>query len=50
MNQVTQQKDENNDGTSVLELIRRIKSGAVDPKTLSVEDRRACVQHMSLEK
>jgi transposase-like protein len=41
--------EDHSDGTSVLELIRRIKSGAVNRKGLSVEDRRACVQHMSLE-
>jgi len=33
----------------VLEVIRTIKTGALDPKRLSIEDRQACVMHLGLE-
>ena len=33
----------------VLEMIRQIKTGALDPKALSTEDRQTCVMHLGSE-
>lgn len=37
------------EGRSVIEIIRDIKATSLDPKSLSPEDRRACVMHLSTE-
>jgi len=43
------QSPEHSDHRGVLEVIRAIKIGGLDPKRLSLEDRQACVMHLGLE-